>query len=61
MQLVSRSTILFTFFKTMIMVRAAFINPLSEEGKEIVRELRDLNRVFDEIEELIETVIESKS
>jgi DNA primase large subunit len=45
----------------MIMVRAAFINPLSEEGKEIVRELRDLNRVFDEIEELIETVIESKS
>ena len=61
MQLVSRSTILFTFFKNIIMVREAFIITLSDEGKEIVRELRDLNRVFDEIEELIETVIESKS
>ncbi|MBM4241014.1 MAG: DNA primase [Euryarchaeota archaeon] len=42
------------------MVSVSYINPLSEEGKEIARELGDLNRILDENSQLIQAVIQSK-
>jgi len=39
----------------------SFINPLSEDGKEIARELGDLNRIFDENSQLIEIVLRSQA
>ena len=39
------------------MAEVSFINPLSEEGRQIIREYGDLNRIFDEDETLIEKCI----
>lgn len=43
------------------MVAVSFINPLSEDGKEIARELGNLNRIFDENSQLIEIVLRSQA
>lgn len=43
------------------MVAVAFINPFSEEGRQIVRELGDLNSVYEENGNLIDLVIHSRS
>lgn len=43
------------------MVSVAFINPLSEEGRQIVREMGDLNSFVDENGELIDLVIHTRS
>ena len=43
------------------MVSVAFINPFSEEGRQIVRELGDLNSVYEENGILIDLVIHSRS
>ncbi|MCE5213949.1 MAG: DNA primase [Methanobacterium sp.] len=43
------------------MVSVAFINPFSEEGRQIVRELGDLNSVYEENGDLIDLVIHSRS
>jgi len=39
------------------MAEVSFINPLSDEGRQIIREYGDLNRIFDEDETLIEKCI----
>lgn len=43
------------------MVNVSFINPFSEEGKQIVREFGDLNSIYQENGDLIELVIRSRS
>lgn len=43
------------------MVSVAFINPLSDEGRQIVRELGDLRYVYEENGALIDLVIHSRS
>jgi DNA primase large subunit len=43
------------------MVSMAFINPFSEEGRQIVRELGDLNSIYEENGNLIDLVIHSRS
>ena len=43
------------------MVSVAFINPLSEDGKQIVREMGSLKGVYDINEDLIDAVIQTKS
>ncbi len=43
------------------MVNVSFINPFSEEGRQIVRELGDLNTVYKENGDLIDLVIHSRS
>ena len=35
------------------MVEVSFINPLSNEGRQIVKEYGDLNKLFDEDETLV--------
>ena len=45
----------------MYMVNVSFINPFSDEGKQIVREYGDLNSIYDENGDLIELVIRSRS
>lgn len=37
------------------MAEVSFINPLSDEGRQIIREYGDLNQIFDQDETLIET------
>ena len=37
------------------MAEVSFINPLSDEGRLIIREYGDLNQIFDQDESLIET------
>lgn len=44
-----------------IMVSAAFINPLSDEGEIIVRELGDFGRVLSDNDDLMQIVTESRS
>ena len=44
-----------------IMVSAAFINPLSDEGEIIVRELGDFERVLSDNDDLVQIVTESRS
>ena len=39
------------------MVEVSFINPLSNEGRQIVKEYGDLNKLFDEDETLVNEVI----
>lgn len=39
------------------MAEVSFINPLSDEGRSIIREYGDLNQIFDDDENLIETCI----
>ena len=39
------------------MAEVSFINPLSDEGRQIIREYGDLNKIFDEDETLIEKCI----
>ncbi|MGZ7069816.1 MAG: DNA primase, partial [Methanobacterium sp.] len=44
------------------MISISFINPLSDEGKQIVREEKiDLERVYDENDELINKIYSMKS
>lgn len=43
------------------MVKISFINPLSNEGQEIVKKFGDLNKLFDEDEELIETITHTEN
>ena len=43
------------------MVKVSFINPFSEEGKQIVREFGDLKSIYQENGDLIELVIRSRS
>lgn len=43
------------------MVSVAFINPLSDEGKSVVRELGDLSRVSSDNDDLVSLVTESRS
>ena len=38
------------------MAEVSYINPLSNEGRQIIREYGDLNKIFDEDEQLIEEV-----
>ena len=39
------------------MAEASFINPISDEGRGIIREYDDLNQIFEEDENLIEICI----
>ena len=39
------------------MAEVSYINPLSNEGRQIIREYGDLNKIFDEDEQLIEAVM----
>ena len=39
------------------MVEVSFINPLSNEGRQIVKEYGDLNKLFDEDETLVNEII----
>ena len=39
------------------MAEVSFINPLSDEGRLIIREYGDLNQIFDEDESLIDICI----
>ena len=39
------------------MAEVSFINPLSDEGRQIIREYGDLNKIFDHDEALMETCI----
>ena len=39
------------------MAEVSYINPLSNEGKQIIREYGDLNKIFDEDERLIEEIM----
>ncbi len=39
------------------MVEVSFINPLSSEGRQIVKEYGDLNKLFDEDETLVNEII----
>ncbi len=43
------------------MVDVAFINPFSDEGRQVVREMGDLNLIYEENGDLIDLVIHSKS
>ncbi len=43
------------------MLSVAFINPLSDEGKSVVRELGDFERVLSDNDELLQIVTESRS
>ncbi|MEN6574439.1 DNA primase [Methanobacterium aggregans] len=43
------------------MVSAAFINPLSEDGKQIVREMGSLDEIYDQNADLIEVITRSQS
>ena len=36
------------------MAEVSYINPLSDEGRQIIREYGDLNQIFDEDENLVE-------
>ena len=38
------------------MVEVSFINPLSNEGRQIVKEYGDLNKLFDEDETLVNEI-----
>lgn len=54
-------TTLSTKFKRVIMVQTAFINPLSDDGKQIVREMGSLDKVSAVNDELIDVVNHTKS
>ena len=39
------------------MAEVSYINPLSNEGRQIIRQYGDLNQIFDEDESLIDIII----
>lgn len=43
------------------MVEVSFINPLSNEGRQIVKEYGDLNKLFDEDETLVNEIMHTSN
>jgi DNA primase large subunit len=39
------------------MAEVSYINPLSNEGRQIIRQYGDLNQIFDEDESMVDTII----
>ena len=44
-----------------IMAEVSFINPLSDEGRQIIREYGDLNQIFEHDETLMQTCIRTQN
>ena len=43
------------------MAEVSYINPLSNEGRQIIRQYGDLNQIFDEDESLIDSIIHTSN